>query len=133
MSSSTMKPSTGVAAVLANMKVRTKISLGFGLLLVLLSGVGGMGYYALNNIGNSFDTFARRTAIMADAEMIEKEFANLRRYAGEFATTGADERAEKAEEAGKHVKAAAAAAWPPPSRRNDARRCRISANSASNI
>ena len=93
MSSSTMKPSRGLAALLANMKVRTKISAGFGLLLVLLATVGGMGFYAVSTIGNSFDEYTERAAMLANVEEIEKEFSNLRGYAGEFTTLGEEERA----------------------------------------
>ena len=108
MSSSTMQRSGGVAAALANMKVRSKISLGFGLLLVLLTVVGGLGTSAMIRVNDSFDVFALRTAILAHAEDIAKEFTNLRRFTGEFAVTGDEERAARAEEAGKHVKASAA-------------------------
>jgi len=94
-----------VSAVLANLKVRSKISAGFGLLVALLGVVGALSVYSLTSIGASFDVFARRTVTLTLAEEIDRDFVNVRRHAGDFALTGNAEEAKRAEDDAKKVKA----------------------------
>lgn len=92
-------------AAIANLKVRSKIFIGFGLLLASLAAVGGLGVLALQNIDALFNRFQQRATVLEIADKIEMGFIDVRRHAQEFGHTGNMEEAKRAEEVGTAVKA----------------------------
>jgi methyl-accepting chemotaxis protein len=94
-----------LAVTLANLKVRTKIAAGFGLLLVILTAVGGTTVTSIVVIGNDFDHFLESAHTMTVVEDIEVATLNLVRDADTFAYTGNAEAVAKAQEAAKEAKA----------------------------
>jgi len=105
MSSPITTQSVGKAGFLTNLKVRTKISGGFGVLLVILGVVGGLGAYGFHKIGTAFDVYTQRSMVLNLFEDIERDFGTIRRHVREFAITGQDEQAKQAEVVAKQVKA----------------------------
>ena len=87
------------ASKLANLKVRTKIILGFSCVLSVLAVVGGVGLVQLSNISDASETVAQRTHVAYIATDIDLQFATVRRFVGEFARTGDPAVAKRAEAA----------------------------------
>jgi methyl-accepting chemotaxis protein len=88
-----------LASLIVNVKVRTKIAIGFGFVLVLLAVVGGMGVRSLGRIARGNDTVVQRVRESEVAGDIVLRFAIARRLAGEFSHTGDPVIAAKAETA----------------------------------
>jgi methyl-accepting chemotaxis protein len=86
-------------SLIVNVKVRTKIAVGFGVVLLILAVVGGMGVRSLGWIAKGTDTVAQRVRESEAASDIVSRFATARRLAGEFSHTGDPAMAAKAEAA----------------------------------
>ena len=87
------------ASGFSNLKVRTKIIVGFSLVLVVLAVTGGMGLHALIRIGQENDLFAHRTNVVNIVSDIELRFSFVQRFVQEFAETGDPATAARAEAA----------------------------------
>ena len=88
-----------LSSLIANVKVRTKIAVGFGFVLLILAVVGGMGVRSLGRIAQGNDTVAQRVRESEVASDMVSRFAVARRLAGEFSHTGDPATAAKAEAA----------------------------------
>ena len=95
-----------VASVVTNLKVRTKITVGFSLVLVILAVTGGMGLHALIRIGEGNDLMAHSTDVVGIGRDIALRFAYAQRFVQEFAETGDSATAAQAEAALAQVKEA---------------------------
>jgi methyl-accepting chemotaxis protein len=72
----------------ANLKVRTKVGLGFAAILILLVVVGGDSTIGLNAAGNGFATFASISQNTVRAALIERDVVALRRGLLAFVRSG---------------------------------------------
>ena len=88
-----------LSALIANVKVRTKITVGFGFVLLILAIVGGMGVRSLGRIAQGNDTVVQRVRESDVASDIVSRFATARRLAGVFSHTGDPVVAAQAETA----------------------------------
>jgi methyl-accepting chemotaxis protein len=96
-----------LAAAFANLKIRTKVSAGFGLVLIMLAVVGGTVVTSIDTIGTDFDTFLDRGRAVRAVDDIESAVLKMRRHTAEFAFTGDAEAEAKARQAAKEAKEAA--------------------------
>jgi methyl-accepting chemotaxis protein len=111
MSKSTSAGNTtasGLAARWINLKVKTKILLGFALVLTLFATVSAMSYRSLVKIGEAFDGYSRAADIVSTVLGADVAFSELRRHAREFAVTGDEAEATAVATAEKNVKRAIA-------------------------
>ena len=69
-------------STLVNLRIRTKITVGFGFVLLLLAIVGGMGVLSLGRITEGNDAVVRRVQESEIASDIVLRFAIARRFAG---------------------------------------------------
>jgi methyl-accepting chemotaxis protein len=88
-----------LSAMIVNVKVRTKIVVGFGLVLLILAVVGGMAVRSTSRIAHGNDTVVQRVRESEVASDIVFRFAAARRLASEFSYTGDTSMAAKAEAA----------------------------------
>jgi methyl-accepting chemotaxis protein len=95
------------AAAFANFRIRTKVSVGFGLVLIMLAVVGGTVVTSIDAIGTDFDTFLDRGRAVRAVGDIESAVLKIRRHTAEFAFTGEAESEAKARQAAKEAKEAA--------------------------
>ena len=79
--------STVSKTFLGNVKVRTKILGGSGVILLALAIVGGVSFFAFNNVDNDFEEFSGAAELGSITEELNGDFTNLRREAGEFLLT----------------------------------------------
>ncbi|MBT4888723.1 MAG: HAMP domain-containing protein [Rhodospirillales bacterium] len=89
--------------MLNSIKLKTRIFMGFGVILVIMAIVSGLGYLEFAKIGHEMDSY---TDIVDDASKvarIEAEFLRMQTYAREYAATGIEEDATKVHEIGKHL------------------------------
>ena len=97
MSSTITRPGSG--SFFSNLKVRTKIGLSSGIILAVLAGVSVESCVSLSHINHEFDIYARSVAVADAARVIDFDLINLRRHVREFAFTGNQDSAAKAQEA----------------------------------
>ncbi|HWA45806.1 MAG TPA: methyl-accepting chemotaxis protein [Hypericibacter adhaerens] len=69
----------GLLATFANMKVKTKVLSGFGLVLLLLATVSGISFMGFSSIGTQFGEYIGAVNIVDDASNIERDVVKLRR------------------------------------------------------
>ncbi|QEX14957.1 methyl-accepting chemotaxis protein [Hypericibacter terrae] len=85
-------------AGLANMKVKTKVLSGFGLVLLLLAGVSAISFMGFSSISSQFGDYSTAVGVAADAGEIERDVVKLRRnidnYVGMRDSTAAKDAAE---------------------------------------
>jgi methyl-accepting chemotaxis protein len=86
-----------LSSLIANVKVRTKITVGFGFVLLIFAVVGGMGMRSLSQIAQGNNTVVQRMLDAEAASNIVSRFAVARRLASEFSHTGDPAIAAKAE------------------------------------
>jgi methyl-accepting chemotaxis protein len=86
-------------SIIQNLKIRTKIFIGFGLLLTILALVGGVGLIGLEQIRDANDIVAQHARVSGIANDIELRFANARRFVVTFAHTGEPETASQGDKA----------------------------------
>jgi methyl-accepting chemotaxis protein len=94
MSSSKTRSRFGTA--FDNAKVRTKIGIASGMLLVVLGGVSAQTYVSLRMINNEFNDYAQKVSVVDAARIIDRDMIDLRRHVRDYAFTGHHESAEKA-------------------------------------
>jgi len=99
----TVKP---LAARFANLKIRTKVSVGFGIVLLMLA-VGGAGaVMSISTIKTDFGNYRDRGEAVKSVDRIDSWLLNLRRHTVQFAFTGDAEADAKARHAAKEATAA---------------------------
>src|SRR5512134_2503041 len=79
--------STASKTFLGNVKVRTKILGGSGVILLALAIVGGLSFLAFSNVAGDFEEFSSTAELGSITEELSGDFTNLRREAGEFLLT----------------------------------------------
>jgi CHASE3 domain sensor protein len=84
---------------LENAAIRTKITMGFIFMLIILGIVGGMAYVSLAQIATAEGIVTQRSDINNLANDIGLKFTNVRRFAREYAHSGEAETAVQAENA----------------------------------
>jgi methyl-accepting chemotaxis protein len=90
---------TSLATAFNDLKVNTKIALGFGFIVLIMVGVAAMGYFALTGVGHDFETYAQRVKVVGIARDVDREFVAFRMHVRDFAASGHPENAEKAKAA----------------------------------
>ncbi|HVO15909.1 MAG TPA: methyl-accepting chemotaxis protein [Alphaproteobacteria bacterium] len=86
----------GIGARWKNMKVKTKILIGFGLVLVLFAGVNALSYRALGGVDDGFVAYVRAVDVVGAARGANQAFTSMRRHTREFANLGEDGDAKNA-------------------------------------
>ena len=89
---------TAIAGFFNKIKTKTKVLLGFGLILVLFAVVSGMGYNSLVTINHEMKEYSHEIAESEAAASVESQFFELEIFVREFAATSNIEDAEKARE-----------------------------------
>ncbi|EWY36568.1 hypothetical protein N825_26390 [Skermanella stibiiresistens SB22] len=79
-----------------NTRIRTKIGIASGMVLVVLTGLSAQSCVSLNRISHEFDAYARSVEVVDAARVIDRDMIDLRRHVREYAFTGHHESAEKA-------------------------------------
>ena len=79
MSTITSAKVGGLRAAFANLKVKTKVMLGFATVLLLLATVAGMSYLGFNGISGQFGEFSDAVTVAVDSGGIERDLVKLRR------------------------------------------------------
>ena len=69
----------GLRTFFANMKVKTKVLLGFAMVLLLLATVAGVSYFGFNGISGQFGQYSDAVTIASDSGGIERDLVKLRR------------------------------------------------------
>ena len=100
----------GLFGRLANLKIKTRVLLGFICVLVLLAAVSITAFVSFTKVAGQFTSYEQRVNVVEMASEIELQIADLRRYVREFAVTGEDEQADKAHEHAKEIDAVLARA-----------------------
>ncbi len=98
------------SGLLNSVKVKTKVLSGFGIILLLLATVAGMGYTSLVAINHEMDLYNHEVDEAEAVAQIEAHFFELEIYVREFAATSNMEDAKKARETAIDVQAKIAAA-----------------------
>ena len=83
-------------AVLANLKLKAKILLGFSVVLVMLAAISAYGYYSFTKVAHDVELYSENVEEAALVAEIKAEFLNMEVYAVEYAQTGEVALAEKA-------------------------------------
>ena len=91
MLAKTKKLDGGSSSWSSNMKLKTKVQLGFSSVLAIVGILGGSGYYSLTKVEGDADIYAYNQDIQATAVAIERDVAILRRQAREFLNTGSED------------------------------------------
>jgi len=86
----------GLGARWKNLKVKTKILIGFSLVLVLFAAVSALSYRALGGVEDGFVAFARAVDVVGAARGANQAFTTMRRHTREFANLGEDGDAKNA-------------------------------------
>ena len=101
----TSKPaSAGRLSVLANLRGKAKVFLGFLCVLAILLAVSATGFLSFLKVADQFATFAQRVDVVVIIEEIDFDVLNLRRNVREFAFTGEDANAEATHEVAKELR-----------------------------
>jgi methyl-accepting chemotaxis protein len=87
----------GVFSFLSDVKISTKIFMGFCSLLVIVAGISFVSYLAFSHISEDFETYARHVRTVGIASDIDREFLGLRRYVREYAVSGEEASVEGAQ------------------------------------
>ncbi|MDQ8697533.1 methyl-accepting chemotaxis protein [Hyphomicrobium sp. LHD-15] len=76
-----------LATIFNDMKVNTKIAAGFSAILAIMIGVGAYGYFGVAHVGDNFESYAQRVAVVDTVSEIDREFLTFRRLVRETATS----------------------------------------------
>jgi methyl-accepting chemotaxis protein len=97
---------TSLTSAFNNLKVNTKIMLGFGVVLAIMVVVGVTAYRGISHVGNDFEGYAQRVAVVDAVSDIDREFLTYRRLVRESSSEDDAEAAKKTQEAEEGVKKA---------------------------
>src|SRR5215831_13465977 len=93
------KPDGASSSMFSNVKLKTKVLLGFSSVLAIVGILGGVGYYSLTTVGDETQVYGESQDIQATAVGIERDVSVLRRQAREFLNTGNEDALGKFPEA----------------------------------
>jgi methyl-accepting chemotaxis protein len=88
-----------IFGIFQNAKIKTKISLGFFCVLLILAGVGATGYIAFSHVARQVETYSASADAALTGSNLETDLNLLRRSTREFALTGEDAQIEKTHKA----------------------------------
>ena len=91
----------------ANLKVKTKILLGFATVLTILVVVGGSGLWSALSVSGRFGEYHRLVGVGNAVEAVNTDFQRLRRRVLVYTTSGKEADYKAAEELAKEVKGTA--------------------------
>jgi methyl-accepting chemotaxis protein len=94
--------------LIASMSIKTKVTLGFGLVLAILLAVAATSYLQFLGAADSFRIYAQRVSVVSVSRDIDRNFLEMRRNVREFALTGVAEDATAALASADLVRAAIA-------------------------
>lgn len=89
------KKSLNLTDAFANLNLKTKILLGFSVVLVMLAGISGYAFYSFTTVAHDVDLYSDNVKEAALVAEIKAEFLNLEVYAVEYAQTGEPALAKK--------------------------------------
>ncbi len=89
------KKSFNLTSAFANLKLKTKILLGFSVVCVMLAGISGYAFYSFTTVAHDVEIYSENVEEAALVAEIKAEFLNLEVYAVEYAQTGEPALAEK--------------------------------------
>jgi methyl-accepting chemotaxis protein len=95
---------------LSDLKIMSKINLGFGGALLVTAVMAATGYIALSTISENFSRYKNRNEVARAAKELDLSFANFRMSVLEFAANGNESSQIDAAKNGKTIQAAVAAA-----------------------
>ncbi len=81
-----------------SIKIKTKVFMGFGAILVLFAAVAGLGYNSLVTIGHEMDEYSHEVEEAEAVASVESHFFELEIFVREFAATSNMEDVTKARE-----------------------------------
>lgn len=93
--SSQMGSGQSASGFIENLKVRTKVFVGFAVVLSVMLLVAGFGTYGFVLVSHDMDEYAEQVHEAALIARIETEFLKLQTHAREFANTGRDSDAKR--------------------------------------
>ena len=64
----------------ANLKIGTKLLVGFGIIMALLAGVGASGFWSMRQMANGLDRQKGRAETVKNAERLKSDMLQLRRF-----------------------------------------------------
>jgi len=85
-----------MSALLASLKIKAKIIVGFACVLVILAIVSVMAIWNFSSTREQVETYSQRVKVVAIARQLDRDALDLRRFAREYALTGKSEDAKKA-------------------------------------
>ncbi|MEJ2117045.1 MAG: MCP four helix bundle domain-containing protein, partial [Alphaproteobacteria bacterium] len=71
-----------------NLRIATKIGIGFLMVLALFIVTSALNYRSLINIGNDNDIYRQRVEVTSLVSKLNQSFLNVQRFAREFSSTG---------------------------------------------
>src|SRR4051812_19871 len=83
----------GFGSAVTNLKIRAKIGLLSGCMLVILAGLAVKSYVSLGAMSVEFSTYSQRIGVVDIARIIERDVINLRRHVRVYALTGLEDSA----------------------------------------
>ncbi len=92
--------------MLKSIQLKTRIFMGFGVILLILALVSGIGYVEFVKVGHELDSYSETVDEASDVAKIEIEFLRLQTYAREYASSGIEEDARQVHEIGEHLQGA---------------------------
>jgi len=88
----------------ADRKIKTKISIGFALALLITAVISSIAYYSLLRIATSLHEYSRLGSVVGSARDIDRNFLAFRRQVDIYSNSGNQQAAEAAEKARRTVK-----------------------------
>ncbi len=104
MSNDTRKLSGGAFSMLRDMKLKTKVFLGFSTVLALLAGTSAMSYLEFSAVSHEFEAYVAYAEEGEGAIEVELTLQELRRQMDAFLATGLEEHATEAARIGDELK-----------------------------
>jgi methyl-accepting chemotaxis protein len=86
------------SGLMGNLKIRSKILIGFGAIVTILVVVSATGFVSFLGVGSNFESYEKSVGVAELAAQIDREFLDARRHVREFGLTGSKEDAKVAEE-----------------------------------
>ncbi|MGB8401640.1 HAMP domain-containing protein, partial [Bradyrhizobium sp.] len=101
--SSSATPTSGLFGFFANRKISTKIAIGFGCTLALMTAISAISYVEFGRVEHDVSDYSRKVANSAVISDVDRQFLALRRYVGEV-SDNMEENNAAAEKARKIVR-----------------------------
>ncbi|NVN88867.1 MAG: HAMP domain-containing protein [Rhodopseudomonas sp.] len=86
----TAATSSGPLSFFTNLKINTKIMIGFGLVLALTALISAMSYRGFGKVSEGFEAFNQRVTVVGLARDVDRGFVAFRRFVREYSLSGDD-------------------------------------------